>query len=226
MMYDPMDAATQAGERADVYFGRMEVTATYVAIQKGQRPQPWVEGMGDDSRRTEVTFSLNPLDESGMTRLVERRALAESSEFTRIIWPSLRDLGVKHLREVSGKWARIEMVNTGRSWQNKEGATVHGSTVKFAALYDTQVDCVRAWEDEFGAMARNGNGKVDDDLPPMEPADNTERETAKQFLPALVKSANGDRATLASLIAGMPMISKHFSVDSAEVQSLLQKETA
>lgn len=225
-MLDPMDAATQAGERADVYFGKMEVTAQYVSLARGQRPQPWVEGMSADTRRTEVFFSLNPLDETGLTILIERKVLAESGEYTRIVWPSLRDLGVKSLRDANGKWAKITMVPSGRSWTNKEGAEVKGTTIKFAALYDTQADCVAAWEDEFGAMARNGNGKVDDDLPPMEPADNTERETAKQFLPALVKSANGDRAMLATLLGGMPMIAKFFNVDSPEVVALMQKETA
>lgn len=221
-MLDPMDAATQAGERADVYFGRMEITAQYVALARGQRPQPWVEGMSPDTRRTEVFFSLNPLDESGVTILIERKLVAESGEFTRIVWPSLRDLGVKTLRDANGKWTKITMVPSGRTWTNREGQEVKGTTIKFAALYDTQAECVAAWEQEFGNEAHAPADDV-----PFEAADtDTERETALQFLPALVKSANGDRAMLATLLSGMPMIAKFFNVDSPEVVALMQKETA
>jgi hypothetical protein len=201
----------------------MEITAQYVAIQRGQRPQPWVEGMSADTRRTEVFFILNPLDESGLERLVERKVLAESGEFTRIVWPSLRDLGVKTLRDANGKWAKITMVPSGRTWTNKEGQEVKGTTIKFAAIFDTQAECVAAWEQEFGNEA---HARSDDDVPFDAPGNDTERETALQFLPALVKSANGDRAMLATLLSGMPMIAKFFNVDSPEVQALMQKETA
>ena len=52
-------------------------------------------------------------------------------------------------------------------------------------------------------------------------ASNAERETALQFVGALVRQSGGDKSKLASLIMQMPLISKYFTVDSPEVADLL-----
>jgi hypothetical protein len=219
---DPFDAATEAGERQPVYFGKLDVTASFVALIKGQGKVVWHEGLGIEQRRTEIAIRLNPIDAMNLTRMVERSIIAESREWARIVWASLRDLGVRNAREINGKWAKVELVESGRSWVNREGQTVKDTTFKFLALYNTQAECEAAWEAENGgsvahspasngAAASNGNSS----------AENVERDTALQFLPALVAQAGGDRAKLAQLLAGMPLISKHFTVDSPEVQQLL-----
>jgi len=41
-------------------------------------------------------------------------------------------------------------------------------------------------------------------------------------LPALVKGANGDLTKLAQILASMSPVNKYFTVDSPEVQALLQ----
>lgn len=214
-IYDPFDAATEAGERQPVYFGKMDCTASFVALITGQGKVAWNEAMGLNQRRTEVALRLDPIDQMNLTRAVERSIIAESREWTGIVWASLRDLGVRNAREVNGKWAKVELVKSGRTWTNNKGATVEGTTLKFLALYNSKPECEAAWEAENGgAVAHsqpetNGNG--------ADPG----RETALQFLPALVKGANGNRAMLAQTIANMPMISKYFTVDSPEVQMLL-----
>lgn len=214
---DPFDAATEAGERQPVYFGKLDVTAGFVALIKGQGKIVWHDGLGIEQRRTEVSIQLNPIDAMNMTRMVERQIIAESREWTGIVWASLRDLGVRNAREINGKWAKVELVKSGRSWQNRDGATVEGTTFKFLALYNSQAECEAAWKAENGSATEahspstNGNGNGAD----------PGRETAEQFLPALVAQAGGDRAKLAQLLATMPMISKYFTVDSPEVQILL-----
>lgn len=214
---DPFDAATEAGERQPTYFGKMDCTASFVALIKGQGKVAWNEAMGQEQRRTEVALRLDPIDAMNLTRAVERNVIAESREWTGIVWASLRDLGVRNAREINGKYAKVELVKSGRSWTNKDGATVEGTTLKFLALYNSKAECEAAWESENGGTvahsqpATNGNGNGAD----------PGRETALQFLPALVKGANGDRQVLAQTIASMPMISKYFTIDSAEVQMLL-----
>jgi hypothetical protein len=42
-----------------------------------------------------------------------------------------------------------------------------------------------------------------------------------QFLPALVKQAQGDAKRLTEIFKANPMISKHFTVESPEVAALL-----
>ena len=50
---------------------------------------------------------------------------------------------------------------------------------------------------------------------------NPELETAKAFLPALVKQAAGNKSALETMLNGMPMIAKYFNVNSPEVVTLM-----
>lgn len=216
-VFDPFDAATEAGERQPVYFGKLDVTASFVALIKGQGKVLWTEAHGQEQRRTEIAIRLNPIDQMNQTRMVERSIIAESREWSGVVWASLRDLGIRNARDINGKWAKVELVKSGRAWTNKDGATVEGTTLKFLALYDTKAACEAAWEAENGSKAHspasNGNGAT--------AAADPGRETALQFLPPLVRAANGDRNILAQTLANMPMIAKYFTVDSPEVQTLL-----
>lgn len=213
---DPFDAATEAGERQPTYFGKVDCTASFVALIKGQGKMLWTEAHGPEQRRTEVAIRLDPIDAMNLTRAVERNVIAESREWTGTVWASLRDLGVRNAREINGKWAKVELVKSGREWINREGQKVEGTTFKFVALYNSKAECEAAWDAENGGGAAqsqtsNGNGNDAD----------TGRATALQFLPALVMQAGKDKAKLALLLSEMPIISKYFTVDSPEVQALL-----
>lgn len=221
---DPYDAATEAGERQPVYFGKLDVTASFVALIKGQGKVLWTEAHGLEQRRTEIAIRLNPIDQMNQTRMVERSIIAESREWSAVVWASLRDLGIRNARDINGKWAKIELVKSGRSWQNKTtGETVEGTTLKFLALYNSKAECEAAWEAENGGQAHspasNGNGATA--AASGNGASDIERAAMLQFLPALVKAAQGNRTALAQSLANMPMVSKYFTVDSPEVQALL-----
>ena len=214
---DPMAAAVQDAESAGQIFGSLEVEAAFVILKKGERKQPWHEGDSLDERQTEVTFRLNPLDISGLTKMVERQILSNSREWSAIVWESLRNLGVKALPELRGKWAHEAMVKSGRNWTNRDGEPVEGTTLKFLALFNTEAEAVQAYQNQFGSQPRSGsssNGAL--------PANDAEKNTAMQFLPALVKGANGDLTKLAQILASMSPVNKYFTVDSPEVQALLQ----
>lgn len=221
---DPMAAAVQDAESAANYFGKLEIDAQFVVLKKGQQKTTWFEGMDTDGRTTEVTIRLNPLDITGLTRMVERQVISNSGEWSRIVWPSLRDLGIKALGELRGKYAHVAMVPNGREWTNREGQKVTGSTFKFIALYDLESDCIKAWEAQFGGSqahtsTSNGNGAA---APAVNPINEAEKAVAAQFLPALVKGANGDLTALATILASMTPVNKYFTVDSPEVQQLLK----
>lgn len=230
MSIDPFDAATQAGERVQAYFGKVECTAQFVALVKGQGKQAWHEGMGEDTRRTELAIYLNPLDEMELTRAVERKVIAESGEWRDIVWASARDnMELRKARDLHGQWVRAEMVKTGRSFVNREGATVENTTFRFTNRYETQAECVAAYLAESGkahtpaataaasapTVTANGNGAVAGSN-----GNDVQRMTAMQFLPALVAQAGGDKEKLAGILAGMPIISQFFTVDSPEVTAL------
>lgn len=225
---DPFDAATQAGERLDTLYGQVDVNATFVKLVKGVGKQVWVESDGVDTRRTEVQITLNPLDVTGLTLLVERRVIAESRDWSGIVWPSLRDLGLKNVRDLNGKWVKAEMVKTGRTYTNKRGDTSEETTFKFLGVYSTKAEAEAAYAAARGVSADNdpmaismGHSANGNGAPIHNGASNAERETALQFVGALVKQSGGDKSKLASLIMQMPLISKYFTVDSPEVADLL-----
>jgi len=218
---DPMASAVADAELASQYFGRVEVDAQFVVLKKGERKRAWVEGESEDGRTTEVSFRLNPLDVTGLTRMVERSAISNSGEWSRIIWPSLRDLGCKTLRDVHGKFAHVSLVPSGREWHNKEGELVKGTTLKFLGLYDLESDCVKAWESQFGTTQAhtpnsNGNGAA-----APQPTNDAERTAALSFLPAIVNANKSDLTKLAAALASMAPLNKYFTLESEEVQALL-----
>lgn len=230
---DPFDAATYAGNRPDAYFGRMEVSASFVKLEKGIGKTPWSESDGVDARRTEVHLICNPIEASGLTFLLERKVLAESNEWSKMVWASLRELGLKNVRDLHGKWARVEMQKTGRTYTTKRGETGEETTMHFTALFNSLAECEAMYYQERGGKPAAGPEAIDmgpnaGAMPPVTiatgngsngatPASDAERNTAKQFLKVLVKQSNGDVEKLAGLIATMPMVNKYFSVTSPEV---------
>jgi len=213
-----MASAVADAESASHYFGKLDVSAQFVVLRKGQPKSAWYEGQDTDGRTTEVSLRLNPLDITGMTRMVERQVLSNSGEWSRIVWSSLRDLGVKQLPEIDGQWAHIEMVPSGREWTNREGQLVKGTTFKFIRLFTLQSDCEKAWRDLIGGNeahtpSANGNGAA--------AANDAERTAAAQFLPHIVAANKDDLAKLAATLASMSPLNKYFTVESPEVQALL-----
>lgn len=221
---DPWQAATEAGERKPVYYGQMDVQAQFVKLIKGVGKQVW--GPQDDpgERRTEVKLILNPLDEMNQTNLVTRDPIAESAEWAKIIWPSLKGLGLSSARDLHGKWVKAKLVESGK-FTNRQGQEVTRTTLHFLTLYPDKAACVAAFHADRNHsapapadtdpalsvdMSSNGNGTI-----------NAERETAKAFLKPLVAQAGGDLNKLATLIAGLPMVAKHFAVTSPEVVELV-----
>lgn len=219
---DPMDAAVQDAESANQYFGKLECDAQYVLLRKGQRKTVWTEGMDEDGKTTEVSLRLNPSDFTGMTRMVERQVISNSGEWSRIVWPSLRDLGCKSLRDANGKFAHVQMVESGREWTNNTGQLVKGTTFRFVGLYNTEAELTEAYEKLHGSQPQTQ--RQTGSAPGVEaaPANDAEKAVAAQFLPSLVKMANGDLQALAQNLATMQPVCKYFTIDSPEVQALLK----
>ena len=222
---DPFDAATEAGDRKPVYYGRMEVTASFIAMIKGQAPQVFNENLHDaDTRRTQVHLICNPIDAMNLTQLIERKVIADFGVWPKVVWPSLRDLGLKNVRDLNGKWAKVEIVKTGRTYQSSRGETQEETTFKFVALYSTAAEATAAYVADGGkvAPAHEDDPAMGVDMSHGAGSNgNAERETALQFLKVLVKQAGGDKSKLSASIAQMPMIGKYFTTDSPEVIEIM-----
>lgn len=218
---DPMEAAVQDAESASHYFGKVECDAQFVVLRKGERKQAWLEGMSTEGRTTEVNIRLNPLDITGLTKMVERSIISNSGEWSRTVWPSLRDLGCKSLRDAHGKFAHVQMVPSGRKWTNNNGEEVIGTTFKFVKLFELESDCIKAWEELMGSEAHPPatNGAA-----PAQAVSQDAEEKAKclPFLPALITMSGGDMNKLAQIIASTSPVNKYFDVNSPEIQALLK----
>lgn len=228
---DPFDAATELGDRKPVYYGRMDVSATFMSMAKGQAAHPFNEAVDSpDTRRTQVHLILNPIDAMNLTQLLERKLVAEFGAWPKIVWPSLRDLGLKNVRDLAGKWAKVEIVKTGRTYTSQRGETQEETTFRFLALYNTAAEATAAYVADGGKVAAPADDEsvIDMSHGAGAPATNgnAEKETALQFLKVLVKQANGDKGKLAASIAQMPMISKYFTADSPEVVLVMAGVTA
>lgn len=229
MSMDAFDSAVSAAENRGIYYGKVQVTADFVVFVKGSGKLSYIEGQHEPKdRRTEIQFVVIPIDEMGVSNLIQRSVIAESDEWAKIVWPSLRDgCGVKNPRLVDGSFAKVQMVPNGRTWTNKQGEQMTGTAMKFLVIYANETACKNAFVDDgnsartttTAASSPTTDAALSVDMTPN--TQNAERETAKAFLPALVKSSGGDPAVMATLIAQMPIIAKFFTADSIEVKELM-----
>lgn len=229
-MNDPFAAASAAGSGNRFYFGQVNVEAEFVALVKGQGKVPFDENSHkSDDRRTSVRFIFNPIDAMNLSFLIDRDLIAESRTWSKIVWPSLKACDITNLRQIEGKYAKVELVPTGRTWQGRNG-TMEETTLKFHAIYDTADACTAAYGVETAQtlddMSPDDDPAMDVDMSPQPTSNgagnNAQKATAAAFLPALVNQANGDMNELASLLAQAPIVKDFFTVDSPEVQALLQ----
>lgn len=231
--YDPYAAAIEEAERGNYIYGQIEVAASAVVLKKGQPKRTWIEGHDEDrDRSTEISFIVNPLEETGLTRLMQRSIIASNrGEWAQIVWPSLRDAcGVKDLRtDLDKKFVKVEFVKNGRKWTNKtSGEEQEGTTFKFHAVYDDHAACVAAYtadgNDVRGETATDpsdaGAAAASVDMSPGAGSADPDKETALKFLEALAKQANGNKQALAEMLVNMPMITKYFNINSPEVAAM------
>lgn len=228
MSIDILAEATNEAERPNFIFGQCDVSGAYVQFVN-KKKVVWTEHDDPKDKQLEVTFIVNPIEETGLTKLMNRSAIANNyGEFATIIWPSLRDLcGLKQLNELNKKFVKMEVVEARQYTDKTTGEIKKATTFKFHAVYADKAACVA----DFNKTGQPRNTLVTAATPiPGDPSvvdmtpntQNQERETAKLFLASLVKGAAGNKQQLAMMISGMPQISKYFTVDSPEVAELLK----
>jgi len=198
---DPFAAAVADAENVNHVFGQISVDAQFIVWTKGERARAWVEGESVDNRMVQITFSLNPLDVMGMTKAIEKQVKSGFSDFTRVVWPSLQKLGCKHPGEINGKYVHAELVpqQKGSEW----------TTFKFLNVYETEADCIHAWE----VLKGKDTATVSQN--------DANRAAALQFLPSVVMMHKGDLVALEAALKSTPLVKDYFTVNSPEVQEIL-----
>jgi len=222
--YDPYDAASNPQPPSAGVFGQAHVLCEPVVLISGQGKVPFnPQAHKVEDRRTSISISIDPMGNAKWP--TRRNMLAESAEWAKTVWPSLKALGLTSVRQLDGAWVRAELVSTGRSYTDKNGAAKEATTLKFVQIFASEAECVAA----HGGGAAIPDISDDGAMPWANGATqaqavaqgNPEKATALEFVKVLVKSTGGDRDKLATQIATMPLVSKYFTVTSPEVQALL-----
>jgi len=226
---DPFAAADAAkpGSRTRHYFGYVQVDAWNAVLVKGTGKavfDPQVHSA--DQRVTALVISLTPLPRAGRDEYtIARELIAESSEWTRTIKPSLDKLGTS-LKAVHGKYAQIELVELGQ-YTNKAGEQKTRTMPRFLAIYVTEDECQAAADAFYSSIGgRQQAGPAPAAPAAAAPASDAERTMAARFLPALMNSAKaGDPEKLVdrflAAVAGNSLTAKYFTADSPEVVAVV-----
>lgn len=217
---DPFQAAMEAEPiQRSVYFGQVLADAWHCVLVKGEGKVPFNPELHPaDQRRTAVKIAIDVRGRDGNVFTIEREMIAESHDWAKIVKPSLRQLGID-LRSINGKWARVRMVPTGRTYTDADGKERQATTFQFEAVYQTQAECEAAerayWSQnqsenpENGSTApANGNGAT--------------RQTALKFVPALWAAANRDLDRFAELLAKNSLTAQ-LHVDDPDVLEIISR---
>jgi len=217
---DVWNSADNAVPRPSVFFGRVDFDLYHCVLRKGEGAVVFDPAQHkEQEKRTNISITVTPLSSSPYQFLTERRVLAESREWASKVLPSIKALGLS-TRELNNRWVRYEMVPTGRKFTGNDGIEKEATTFKFLQVY-----CNEDAAEAAAAELYSSNAEESTDSEPATSGDNgAERNTALSFLPGIVNMAGKDKSKVATMLAGMPLVSKYFTVDSPEVQELLVEE--
>jgi hypothetical protein len=226
------------------FWGKMTIDAKLVCLVKGIGKVDYVPGSlnpdGSEPKPvTAVKMTLSALPEMNLQYpdLIREPIAQGWGEWGEITLPSIRDCGITQLTDLNGKWVKLELAPTGRKYTNQAGEQKDATCFKLVQVFADEATC----RGNFQATRKGGTPAAQQTPPWTAPADatpasngNKERETALKFLPTYVvnavrasgKDLEKARAALAPMLAGQPLLAKHFTVDSQEVVDLMVAELA
>ena len=220
---DPYERAAKAQLRPREYWGQIQVDAYMCVLVRGKGKIQYDPAIHpEQDARTAMTVAVLPLPEQHVPFAIEREMIAESTEWIKIVWPSLRRFGLNNPREAKGRWCRVRFVPTGRTYTTKDGGEREATTLEFVELYADEAACRAAYRAATGHQGDDEELVIDDvEQAPLPDPAVTRAATALEFVKALIKASGGKRDALAAQMAAVPMIAEFYTVDSPEVQALL-----
>ena len=221
---DPWASSENPVFRAAEYFGQINIDTWYCVLEKGTgKIQFDPKTHSADARRTAIDMVLNPLAELNISFEVSRSLVAESADWAKIVLPSIKQFGLSP-RELNGKWVKLQFKGTGRKYTNRDGEEKENTTFEFLKLYQSEAECRADYSGDSGAVG----GVVNSVSANLIGSDDKEKTTALAFLKSFVEVACKNnteldkiRATVSTNISGTPLLAKYFTVDSAEVTTLI-----
>lgn len=233
---DPFDSAENPSVRQPAYWGKVELDMFFAVLEKGVGKVPFdAQQHSLDKRVTAIDIKVFPIVEQNVTFDVSRGMIAESKEWAGTVLPSIKALGLT-VRDLNGKWVKVEQVPTGSTYINKNGDTKDRTTFKFTKLFKDENEATADYLAGGGSAAPTDTQyqqPVTQVKPDGSPVDNKQRETALKFLAVVVENQARGKTDLAAIqaavgvaIAGMPLVNKFFTADSPETLNLIAEKMA
>lgn len=227
--YDPFEAAMNAKAPSGVrtLFGEMQADVWPCCLVKGEGKIPFDPTQHKtEDRRTAIDLTFIP--NRGQYN-VDRKLIAESNEWAKIMLPSLKVLNTD-LRGINGKFVQVQLVPTGRKYTDKNtGEEKEYTTFKFIAVYPDLEACQAAADAFFKANGADGaQPQAGSSAPAPAAAKGTlmTRDSAANFLKGFWNAANGDVNKFLTNIAANPALAEHFDRNSPEVVALVGQPAA
>jgi hypothetical protein len=233
---DPFDSASNPVLPTYDLFGKVEISAWYCALVKGQGKVAY-DPSAHDKRFTAIDIYIQPLPEIDVKypKSLEDHPIAESKEWAGITFASLKALGVNNIREANGRFARVARVANGKQYEkkdaqgNKTGQFADETTFKFVAFFATEDACRAAYVAAGGAPSNGANGH-NNPTPVAPDASDAERATALAFLKVIVSnSVRGltdwtiAKDAVAKALAQYPTVAKFYTAESVETGQLMSE---
>lgn len=223
---DPFAAADNAKPRDFEVFGKTQVDARFIAFPGGgAKPVPFDPAIHtQDKMRTEVEIHIIPIAEQNISYDEYVKLLAESPDWTAIVNPSIKDLGIDGLRALNNQWVQVAKVKGKRKRLDKDTKEETGDfwpTYKFLKLFKSEDECRAAFM----------GGGTPSNTEPAAATTDPNKAAALAFARVLVAQVVNmfqDRAMVdsqvAAQIAAQPMIAAHYTAQSPEIQAAIEAE--
>jgi hypothetical protein len=201
-------------------WGQAYVTVWKAALVKGQGKVEFDPVM---HKRMVWAIDLSIIPLTGANARTAERSMIQTSNEWKLTQASIKELGIEP-SEVDQKFVKISFKPTGETYVNAAGEEKNKTYIHFEKVYQDEASCL---ED---ALFEDDTQTAD---VPTEQQGDQDKEVATALLGQMVRTAVkgskdlvGVLNALRSSLPKSPVVSKHFTLDSAELLAMVQQEMA
>ncbi|NJL06353.1 MAG: hypothetical protein HC911_15890 [Chloroflexaceae bacterium] len=189
---------------ASHYFGEVDLDLQQVALIRGVGRVPYAPD--DPSQRglrpsLEISISLHCEDRNGTPYSLRRAMLAmdkRQPDWIEVTLPSLQALGVGEPSDIHGKFAHVELVQTG-TYTDRQGVLKRLTAFRFVELFGTELEMHAARDLHFADRANgHANGATVAAPKPPQARTNGNGHTPKPLAPVAAPKPAQARASVAT----------------------------
>lgn len=228
-IFDPFASANAPVLPTYDLWGMVEISAFACQLRTGVGKEPFDPNSGL-KRFTAIDVYIQSLPEIDVKypKTLECHWLAESKEWANISLPSIKAAGIDNVREVNGKYARVQRVPSGKTYEKKDtsgnptGEKRDEMTFKFLEFFNSEDECRKAYIAAGGVAAPVSTNAT------IPSATDAQKAISLKFLETIITNVLSSnpadkRAAVDNAIktCGYPPIASVFTVDSPEVAALI-----